>query len=386
MAERPRQKSLFDREERTNQPPEPVAAEPRAIGEGLPNPPRREETTPQGEVLSTQTSSFISHPSSTPAGKTVWVIDANSLIHQVFHALPEMSSPRGEPVGAVFGFARDLFYLLENKQPDYLFCAFDVPGKTFRHELYEQYKADRPEMHADLAPQFVSIRRVIDAMGIPALECEAFEADDILATVARLSEESGAMCYLVTGDKDCRQLITDRVKVYNIRKDQTLDREVLKAEWGIAPEQVVDYQTLVGDPTDNVPGVPLIGPKSAQQLLAKYGTLEGVFEHAHEISGTKKRDNLLAGKEKALVSRKLVRLKSDVPCAVDWSAGRVGRIDRNRLRGLFMEFGFRSLARKAEEFAVGSAQKEEGESGRGGEGGGCRSGPGTEYSVLSTRN
>ena len=286
------------------------------------------------------------------AGKTVWVIDAPSLIHQVFHALPEMSGPRGEPVGAVFGFVRDLFFLLENKRPDYLFCAFDLPGPTFRHELYPAYKAHRPEMDADLAPQFASIRRVIDALGIPALECEGFEADDILATVARLSEEQGADCYLVTGDKDCRQLITDRVKIYNIRKDKVIDRHALKAEWGIAPEQVVDFQTLVGDPTDGVPGVPLIGPKSAQELLAKYGTLENLFEHAGEVPGTKRRQNLIAGKERAMMSRKLVRLRSDVPCPVNWAAGRVGRIDAPRLRSLFMEFGFRSLAAKAEAIAA----------------------------------
>lgn len=286
------------------------------------------------------------------AGKTVWVIDAHSLIHQVFHALPEMSGPRGEPMGAVFGFVRDLIFLLENKRPDYLFCAFDLPGKTFRHALYAPYKAGRPEMDADLAPQFASIRRVIDALGIPALECEGFEADDVLATVARLSEAQGAECYLVTGDKDCRQLITDRVKIYNIRKDKVIDRDALRTEWGIAPEQVVDFQTLVGDPTDGVPGVPLIGPKSAQQLLAKYGTLENIFEHAHEISGAKRRENLIAGKQQAMISRELVRLRSDAPCHVDWAAGRVGRVDVPRLRSLFMEFGFRSLAAKAEELGA----------------------------------
>ncbi len=280
------------------------------------------------------------------------MIDAPGLIHQLFHALPEMSGPRGEPVGAVYGFVRDLMFLLETKRPDYLFCAFDLPGKTFRHELYPAYKAHRPEIDIDLAPQFAAIRRVIEAMGIPALECEGFEADDILATVARLSEQQGAECCLVTGDKDCRQLISDRVKLYNIRKDKLIDREALQAEWGIAPEQVVDFQTLVGDPTDGVPGVPLIGPKSAQELLAKYGTLESVFEHAQEISGTKRRENLIAGKQQAMISRQLVRLRSDVPCPVDWAAGRVGRIDVPRLRSLFREFGFRSLAAKVEQLAA----------------------------------
>ncbi len=148
------------------------------------------------------------------------MIDGHSLIHQVFHALPEMTSPRGEPVGAVFGFTRDLMYLIEEKKPDYLFCAFDLPGKTFRHEMYDQYKIQRPEMDVDLVPQIASIRRVLEVLGIPALGIEGFEADDVLATVARLTDELGGECFLVTSDKDCRQLITDRVKIFNIRKNR----------------------------------------------------------------------------------------------------------------------------------------------------------------------
>lgn len=281
-------------------------------------------------------------------GKTVYVVDAHSLIHQVFHALPEMTSPQGEPVGAVFGFCRDVFFLLQQKRPDYLFCAFDMPGKTFRHEMYEQYKIQRPEMDVDLVPQIASVREVIEALGIPALGRERYEADDILATVARLTEQGGGLCFLVTADKDCRQLITDRVFLYNIRKDQVIDREVLRAEWGIAPEQVVDFQALVGDSVDNVPGVPLIGPKNAGQLLRQFGSLEGILQHALELPESKRKQNLLAFRQQALLSRQLVRLDHQVPLAIDWEAGRVGRIDRQRLRELFRRFGFRSLADQVE--------------------------------------
>ena len=290
-------------------------------------------------------------PSSSPppeslVGLKVYVIDAHSLIYQVFHALPEMTSPRGEPVGALYGFARDVLYLLEVKKPDYLFCAFDVPGKTFRHELYGDYKVHRPEMPDDLVPQITSIRRLIEALGVPALGIESFEADDVMATLARITEQLGGECSLVTGDKDCRQLISDRVTLYNIRKDQVFDREALRTEWGIAPEQVVDFQALVGDSVDNVPGVPLIGPKLAGQLLRQYGTLEEVLEHAPDVSGTKRRQNLIEGREQALLSRDLVRLDRHVPVAVDWNAGRMGGIDRGRVLELFGEFGFRSLAEK----------------------------------------
>jgi len=289
-----------------------------------------------------------SPPPDSLRGKTVYVIDAHSLIYQVYHALPEMTSPRGEPVGAVYGFARDVLYLLEVKRPDYLFCAFDVPGKTFRHELFDQYKIHRPEMPDDLVPQIESIRRLISALGVPALGCQSFEADDVMATLARITHQLGGQCRLVTGDKDCRQLISDRVAVYNIRKDQVFDREALKAEWGITPEQVVDFQALVGDSVDNVPGVPLIGPKLARQLLEQYGTLEKVLDHAEEVSGAKRRQNLVEGRQQALLSRELVRLDQHVPVAIDWAAGRAGGIDRDRARELFHELGFRSLAQKVD--------------------------------------
>ena len=169
------------------------------------------------------------------AGQTVFVIDANSLIFQVFHAIPEMTSPKGEPVNAVFGFVRDILYIAQTKEPNYLFCAFDMAGPTFRHELYADYKVHRTEMPDELVPQFPAIRRVLQALGVPILELESYEADDILATLARVTEELGGECYLVTADKDCRQLITDHVKVYNVRKNLVYDAAELAKEWGVSP-------------------------------------------------------------------------------------------------------------------------------------------------------
>ena len=262
------------------------------------------------------------------------MVDAHSLIHQVFHAIPDMTSPSGQPVNAVYGFTRDLFYLLESKQPDFLFCAFDLPGKTFRHELYEQYKAGRPDMHEDLVPQIEYVHRMVDALGIPLLACEGFEADDVVATVARLTDELGGRCFIVSGDKDCRQLITERVKLYNIRKNVVIDREVLRQEWGVAPNQVVDYQALVGDSTDNVPGVPLIGPKAARDLLEKYGTLENILAHVDEVGGAAKKENLKTYREQALLSRKLVKLDAHVPLSDSVEIGPAGwlRSSPRRLR------------------------------------------------------
>ncbi|HEX4129409.1 MAG TPA: DNA polymerase I [Pirellulales bacterium] len=290
-------------------------------------------------------------------GKTVYVVDANSLIFQVFHAIPEMTGPKGEPVNAVFGFTRDLLHLIEHRNPDYLFCAFDMAGPTFRHNRYEQYKATRSEMPNDLAPQFPAIHRVASAMGIPVLGVEEYEADDLLATLAHETEQFGGDCFLVTADKDCRQLITEHVSVYNVRKDAVFDAAALKQEWGIAPEQVVDFQSLVGDAVDNIPGVARIGPKTARELLEKYGTLEGIYEHIDEITGAK-RQYLLDGRQNAFLSRELVRLDSAVPGTIDWQAGRVGGFDVPKLLALCAEFGFHRMTDQIRSLDVGHAPAE----------------------------
>lgn len=276
-------------------------------------------------------------------GRTVYVLDAHSLIYQVFHALPPMTTPQGEPIGAVYGFTRDLLQIIEQKAPDYLLCAFDRPGPTFRHDLYDRYKANRDEMPDELAVQLPKIRTLLEAFAVPILEADRYEADDILATVARICDEQRARCYLVTTDKDCRQSITDRVSLFNLRRDQIYDAASLAADWGIRPDQVVDFQALVGDPVDNIPGIPLIGPKGAGQLLQTYGTLEAVLEHAGEVKGAKRSRNLQEGREAALKSRRLVRLATDVPVPLDWSRGRLGGFDPERIDGLFAEYGFQSL-------------------------------------------
>ncbi len=278
-------------------------------------------------------------------GWNVYAVDAHSLIFQVFHALPEMSSPRGEQVGAVFGFIRDMLYLIEEKKPNALICAFDVSGPTFRDELYDAYKAERSEMPADLVSQIPKIERALAALSIPVISCQGFEADDILATIARICDEQGANCFIVSGDKDCRQLITDRVAVYNIRKNQVFDAAALREEWGVAPDQVIDFQALVGDKVDNVPGVPGIGPKTAQQLLEQYGTLDNLLDHAAEVPGAKGK-KLAESREIAILSRQLVRLDPQVPITPDWDGSRVGDFDHDALSELFAEFGFRSFVER----------------------------------------
>ncbi|MFA8017812.1 DNA polymerase I [Bremerella cremea] len=279
-------------------------------------------------------------------GKEVWVVDSHSLIFQVFHAIPPMTGPAGQPVAAVYGFARDMVFLLEKKKPDYLICAFDLSGPTFRNELYDQYKANRDEMPQELPSQIESIRRMLDAMNIPVLAKPGFEADDVLAAAARVVEEKGGRCTLVTTDKDCRQLITDNVRLFNVRKDTFYTAESLMEDWGIRPDQVVDFQAMVGDAVDNVPGIPLIGPKIAKDLLNQFGTLEEVLDNVDKISGKKRKENITNGRELALVSKDLVRLRNDVPLEWDWASYLVSPVDGPACEALCDEFGFRTLSKQ----------------------------------------
>ncbi len=291
-------------------------------------------------------------------GKTVYVVDVNSLIFQVFHALPEMTSPQGEPVNAVFGFMRDVLYLVRQRKPDYLFCALDLPGPTFRDEMYQQYKAQREETPEDLSPQMERIFELLARMGIPCLGAEGYEADDILATVAHQVEQHGGRCVLVTADKDCRQLISERVVLLNLRKKAVLDRQGLLKDWGIEPEQVVDFQALVGDPTDNVPGVPSVGPKTAQKLLQQFGTLDGLYEHLDQITRPKLRQALEEHRQQALLSRSLVQLRRDVPVAIPWSRGRTDRFRLAEAAPVLEELGFRQIV---EEFRQAGAESAPGQ-------------------------
>ncbi len=282
--------------------------------------------------------------------KLVIIVDSHSLIYQLFHALPPMNSPAGLPVSTVHGFVGDLLELIRRKSPDYIICAFDLSEITFRNQLFDQYKAHRESMPDELRQQIPLIRVAVDAMGIGIMECAGFEADDILATVSKQVDTAGGRCLIVTSDKDCRQLITDRVRLYNIRKNLEMGAEELLADWGIRPDQVIDYQALVGDPVDNVPGVPLIGPKFARQLLNQFETLDGVLDNADSITGTKRKENLKTGRERAMLSRQLVALRTDVPCSVPWSRSTFAP-DFERLDVMLDQFGFRRLRTRISELA-----------------------------------
>ena len=288
----------------------------------------------------------MSSPSDSPE-QSLWLIDTHSLIFQVFHAIPMMTSPRGLPVNAVFGIARDLLGLRERK-PTYLVCAMDRAEPTFRSDFYPAYKAHRPEPPADLIGQFSLIEQLIEAMGLPLLSVAGFEADDLIATVATNAHKSGIGCHICTSDKDCRQLLSPNTWLFNLRKGTVFGIPELLADWGVRPDQVVDLQAMVGDSVDNVPGVPGIGYKTGAKLLQDFGTLEGVFENISKVTGAKKQEALRASFEQVAISRKLVQLERNCPIVLDWEGWRLREPNYPLLYELFRDWGFRTLANQME--------------------------------------
>lgn len=298
-------------------------------------------------------------PGGTPGdGERLVLIDSHNLIYQVFHALPPMTSPDGVSVGAVHGFLRDLAELLEHWAPTRLACTFDGHRATFRHQLYSAYKAGREEMPIELRGQISLIRETLEQLGIPQLDAEGFEADDLMATLATQAAQAGAEVLLVTGDKDCRQLLSDRISILNLRQSKLFGPAELLDVWGIRPEQVVDFQSLVGDTSDNVPGVPLIGPKIAKELLAKLESLDAILQHPEQAGGKKRQENLERYRDQALLSQQLVRLRRDVPLPVEWWQLTIPRWSTNQLRSILARFGFRQLLSRFERLADAGSDSE----------------------------
>jgi DNA polymerase-1 len=280
-----------------------------------------------------------------------YILDAHAHIYQAFHAIRELTSPAGQMVNAVYGFAATVMKVLRERRPRYFAAAFDAPGLTFRHVRFPAYKGTRPPMPADLPPQIDLIRRLLTALGAPALDAPGFEADDVIATLAVRAAADGAPdgpldVVVVTTDKDAEQLIGEHVRVFNARLDEMRDAAWLTEHRGVRPEQVVDLLGLAGDASDNVPGVPGIGEKTAAALIQEFGSLEDVLAHVDRVKGEKRRENLRAHADDARLSKDLVRLRIDAPVDLDWSRAAVARFDTAAAAALFRELGFRSLAER----------------------------------------
>ncbi|MBN2060146.1 MAG: DNA polymerase I [Deltaproteobacteria bacterium] len=275
--------------------------------------------------------------------KIVYLVDGSSYIHRAYHAIRNLSNSRGFPTNAIFGFTKMILKLFDEKNPRYLAIAMDLKGPTFRHKLYSAYKATRPPMPDDMVIQLPYIRRIIEGLSVSLLEHEGYEADDIIGTIAKRAEREGFKIVMVTGDKDFRQLISPRIAMWDTMKDKYVDYKNFVTDYQMEPEQIIDLMGLSGDSSDNIPGVPGVGEKTAARLIAKYGTLENVFEHIHEIESEKLRENLEKSYKDAILSKKLVTIDCHVPLEKEIEDLRVGEPSGEELTQIFRELEFRGL-------------------------------------------
>src|SRR6201987_2132489 len=289
-------------------------------------------------------------------GDLVFLVDGSSYIFRAYHALPPLNRKTdGLQVNAVLGFCNMLWKLLrdmpQGDRPTHLAIVFDKSEVTFRNEIYPEYKAHRPPAPDDLIPQFALIRSAVHAFDLPCLEQAGFEADDLIATYVRQARERGATATIVSSDKDLMQLVTDKVTMYDTMKDRRIGIPEVVEKFGVPPEKVVDVQALAGDSTDNVPGVPGVGIKTAAQLIVEYGDLDALLFRATEIKQPKRREALLENAEKARISRQLVLLDDKVDLEVPLDDLAVHEPDARRLIAFLKAMEFSSLTKRVAEYS-----------------------------------
>lgn len=287
-----------------------------------------------------------------------YLVDGSGYIFRAYYALPPLSRKSdGLPTGAVSGFCSMLFKLLEDarsddskNKPTHFAVIFDSARKNFRNEIYSDYKANRAEAPDDLAPQFEYIRKSVEAFNLPSIELLNYEADDLIATYAKKVTEAGAKVTIISSDKDLMQLVSNKVRLFDPMKSKVIGEKEVIEKFGVKPGQVIDVQSLAGDSSDNVPGVPGIGIKTASELINKYKTLENLLTKAPEIPQNKRRETLLLNKDKAMISKKLVTLKNDVPLENDATDFIIKDINRDKLYDFLREMEFNRLLSQAISF------------------------------------
>ena len=275
------------------------------------------------------------------------LIDGSSYLYRAFHALPPLSNSRGEPTGAVLGVLNMLLKFMNEQHPTRIAVVFDAPGKTFRDELFTEYKAHRPPMPNDLRAQIEPLLSTLRAQGLPVLRIDGVEADDVIATLACRAAAEGHRVLISTGDKDMAQLVNDSITLINTMSNTSLDRAGVKAKFDVYPEQIIDYLALVGDSTDNIPGIPKVGPKTAAKWLAQYGTLDQLIANAARIEG-KIGENLRAGLATLELSRKLTVLRTDLELPLSLEELRPSTPNVEALRELYSRYELRALLRQLE--------------------------------------
>jgi DNA polymerase-1 len=275
--------------------------------------------------------------------KTLYLIDGSAYIHRAYHAIRGLTSSKGLPTNAIFGFTRMLLKLIEDCNPKYAGMFFDAKGPTFRHDMYTDYKANRPPMPEDMVAQIPYIKKITSAFQLPIIEMQGFEADDLIGTYARIAEKNGYSVVMVTGDKDFIQLVTKAAIIWDPMKDVTIDAEFVKKSYGVESSQMIEVMGLSGDTTDNIPGVPGIGQKTALNLIQKFGSMQALYQAVDSITQKKQRENLINFQDQAYLSRDLVTIDTRVPVPGDLKVFEIGPPDTDALSELFKTLEFRQL-------------------------------------------
>ena len=284
--------------------------------------------------------------------KRLFIIDGYATLYRAHYALIRnpLTNTAGTPTSAVFGFANQVFQLIDDEKPDYLVAAFDSKGKNFRHELYTDYKANRSEMPDEIQTQLPYLWELLEAMNIPILRVGGVEADDIIGTVAKMCDKENLQCNIVSGDKDFMQLINDKTFLYapqaRKRAKEIFDKKKVLEKWGVGPEHIIDLLGLMGDSSDNVPGVQGVGPKTAQKLIQDFGSIENIYEEIDSISNEKMREKLLNSKDNALLSKQLVTILTDVKIDATINDFEKREMDSSKLEDIFKELEFSGLLKK----------------------------------------
>ncbi len=284
--------------------------------------------------------------------KRLFIIDGYATLYRAHYALIRnpLTNTAGTPTSAVFGFANQVFQLIEDEKPDYLVAAFDSKGKNFRHELYTDYKANRSEMPDEIQTQLPYLWELLEAMNIPMLRVGGVEADDIIGTVAKMCDKENLQCNIVSGDKDFMQLINDKTFLYapqaRKRSKEIFDKKKVLEKWGVGPEHIIDLLGLMGDSSDNVPGVQGVGPKTAKKLIQDFGSIENIYEEIDNISNEKMREKLLNSKDNALLSKQLVTILTDVKIDATINDFEKKEMDSSKLEDIFKELEFSGLLKK----------------------------------------
>lgn len=277
--------------------------------------------------------------------KTLYLVDASNMFYRAFFAIPPLTNDKGMPTNALYGFLSMSMKLLRDVKPDHLVYCFDQKEASFRADLFKDYKANREEMPDDLKPQIPYLKKMADLLGVAQVEAPRFEADDVIGTLALRGRQEGLEVVIVSGDKDFAQLVQPGISLYDTMKDVRTDSDGVKAKFGVRPDQIVDYLAMVGDTSDNVPGVRGIGPKGAQKLLHEYETLNGIYDNVDKIKGATQ-TKLKEGRDSAFLAQKLVTIVTDVPIQAKLEDLRVRAIDPEALRGLLLELGFKSFEKR----------------------------------------